>query len=78
MERLLGDAGIVRHRGKIEATLNNARRAVELVDEFGSIPAFVWRFEPSSGSRPQKLTEAAMRAMTTSAERARRDFEVPR
>src|SRR6187402_1406785 len=41
VERLLGDAGIVRHRGKIESTINNARRAEELVDEAGSLAAFV-------------------------------------
>jgi DNA-3-methyladenine glycosylase I len=46
VERLLGDAGIVRHRGKIEAVINNAQRAVELVDAEGSLAAYVWRFEP--------------------------------
>src|SRR5579863_8822168 len=44
--RLLADASIVRHRGKIEAVIGNARRAVELVREEGSIAAHVWRFEP--------------------------------
>jgi DNA-3-methyladenine glycosylase I len=44
--RLLADAGIVRHRGKIEAVINNARRAVELVSVEGSLAAYVWRFEP--------------------------------
>jgi DNA-3-methyladenine glycosylase I len=44
--RLLADAGIVRHRGKIEAVINNAQRAVELVGREGSLGAFVWRFEP--------------------------------
>ena len=44
--RLLGDAGIVRHRGKIEATINNAQRCVDLVDEFGSLAAYIWTFEP--------------------------------
>ncbi len=44
--RLLQDAGIVRHRGKIEAVINNARRAVELVAQEGSLAAYVWRFEP--------------------------------
>ena len=43
--RLLADAGIVRHRGKIEATINNARRARELVEAEGSLAAYVWRFE---------------------------------
>ena len=46
--RLLQDAGIVRHRGKIEAVVNNARRAAELVDREGSLAAFVWRYEPAS------------------------------
>jgi DNA-3-methyladenine glycosylase I len=45
--RLLDDASIVRHRGKIEAVINNAGRAVELADECGSLAAFVWGFEPS-------------------------------
>jgi DNA-3-methyladenine glycosylase I len=45
--RLLKDASIVRHRGKIEAVINNAGRAVELVAEFGSLAAFVWSFEPT-------------------------------
>ena len=46
--RLLGDAGIVRHRGKIEAVINNAARAVELVAAEGSIARYVWRFEPAA------------------------------
>jgi len=47
VERMLADASIVRHRGKIEAVLNNARRAVELVRERGSLAAYVWEFEPA-------------------------------
>jgi DNA-3-methyladenine glycosylase I len=46
IQRLLADAGIVRHRGKIEATINNAARALELVAEQGSLAAYFWRFEP--------------------------------
>lgn len=46
--RLLGDAGIVRHRGKIEAVVNNAQRAVELRAEAGSLSAFLWRYEPAA------------------------------
>src|SRR5205823_9011278 len=45
VSRLLGDASIIRHRGKIEAVVNNARRAVELAESDGSLAAFVWRFE---------------------------------
>jgi DNA-3-methyladenine glycosylase I len=46
VERLLGDAGIVRHRGKIEAVINNAQRACELVSREGSLGAYLWGFEP--------------------------------
>jgi DNA-3-methyladenine glycosylase I len=45
IERLLGDSGIVRHRGKIEAVINNAQRALELAGSEGSIAAYVWRYE---------------------------------
>ena len=44
--RLMGDAGIVRHRGKIEATINNAARAMELLAETGSISAYIWQYAP--------------------------------
>lgn len=59
--RLLKDAGIVRHRGKIEAVINNAKRAQELVREAGSLAAFVWRYEPESGkpARPQTVSVSA-------------------
>jgi DNA-3-methyladenine glycosylase I len=68
VERLLGNAGIVRHRGKIESTINNARRVLELRAEFGSLSAYAWRFQPASGSRPKRLTLAALKAMSTSPE----------
>jgi DNA-3-methyladenine glycosylase I len=68
VERLLGDAGIVRHRGKIEATINNARRCADLVDEFGSLAAYVWGFEPDKSSRPKRLDHASLMSMTTSPE----------
>jgi DNA-3-methyladenine glycosylase I len=53
--RLMRDAGIVRNRAKIEATLNNAKRCIELVDEVGSLAAHVWSFEPDVRSRPSPL-----------------------
>ena len=46
VQRLLKDAGIVRHRGKIESTINNAKRALELIDEQGSLAAYFWSWEP--------------------------------
>jgi len=58
--RCLADAGIVRHRGKIESVINNARRALELVEEAGSLAAFVWRFEPAPESRPARMDRAAV------------------
>ena len=61
--RLLQDAGIVRHRGKIESTVNNARRTLELRERHGSLAVFVWRFEPAPASRPRRLTWAALRQM---------------
>ena len=54
--RLLGDAGIVRHRGKIESTINNARRARELAEGRGSLAAYFWSFEPAPADRPKRLT----------------------
>lgn len=68
--RLLGDAGIVRHRGKIEAAVNNARRACELAETEGSLAAYFWRFEPDAAARRRRVTRAALMGMTTSAESA--------
>jgi len=66
--RLLGDAGIVRHRGKIESTVNNAGRALDLIDEAGSLAAYFWRFEPDPKSRPERLDWPTLTAMATTAE----------
>lgn len=71
IERLLQDPGIIRHRGKIVSTINNARRAIEAQKEFGSLAAYVWRFEPRPEHRPDKLTEETLRKMAeTDASRA--------
>jgi len=66
VQRLLKDAGIIRHRGKIESTINNAKRALELIDEKGSLAAYFWSWEPDARSRPKKLTREALMAMSTS------------
>ena len=58
--RLLKDEGIVRHRGKIESAVSNARRAAALRDEFGSLAAYFWRWEPDASSRPRRLTRSAL------------------
>lgn len=55
VERLLQDAGIVRHRGKITSTINNAKRAQEMRSEFGSLAAYFWSYEPTADQRPSKM-----------------------
>ena len=60
VERLLEDTGIVRHRGKIESTINNAKRAIELEREFGSLAAFFWDHVPPEAERPRKMTHASL------------------
>ena len=61
LDRLLKDEGIVRHRGKIEAVINNARRAQELVKREGSLAAFIWRYEPGRKQlvKPQTASTSA-------------------
>ena len=61
LNRLLKDEGIVRHRGKIEAVINNARRARELVKQEGSLAAFIWRYEPGKKqlAKPQTASTSA-------------------
>jgi DNA-3-methyladenine glycosylase I len=70
IERLLGDAGIVRHRGKIESVRNNAQRVGDVVREFGSLAAYFWRYEPVAARRPRLVTREALAAMPASAEAA--------
>ena len=55
--RLLADAGIVRHRGKIEAAINNARAAIKLIEEEGSLAAHIWRHEPRPGPAPETMDD---------------------
>ena len=65
VERLVADAGIIRHRQKIESTINNAARALELRAEFGSIAAYFWSFEPASHQRPEIVDLAHLKANPT-------------
>jgi DNA-3-methyladenine glycosylase I len=64
--RLLGDPGIVRHRGKIEAAIGNARAARRIRDEYGTLAEFVWSFEPAADGpeRPRRATRGALRKLT--------------
>jgi DNA-3-methyladenine glycosylase I len=65
VERLLADAGIVRHRGKIESAIHNAARALEVAAEHGSLAAYFWTFVPPAEERPTRLTRAALTSMAT-------------
>jgi DNA-3-methyladenine glycosylase I len=62
VQRLLKDTGIVRHRGKIEAVINNARRAREVVKRDGSLAAFIWRYEPAIEELAQPQTASTSAA----------------
>jgi len=66
--RLLSDAGIVRHRGKIESAIANARRALDLASEHGSLAAYVWGYEPGPAARPRRVTWKALSATRTTPE----------
>ncbi len=68
VQRLLGDAGIVRHRGKIEAVIHNAGRAIELQREFGSLARYFWGYEVDVSKRPKRLTVEVLRSFTTAPE----------
>ena len=65
---LLQDTGIIRHRGKIEATINNARRAREMAEEYGSLGAFFWKWEPDPEARPPVIGYATLRTLGKTAE----------
>jgi len=64
VQRLLKDAGIIRHRGKIESTINNAKRALELIDEKGSLAAYFWSWEPQPASRPKRISRDTLKTMS--------------
>ncbi len=66
IERLANDASIVRHRGKIISTINNANRALVLQKEFGTLAAYFWNFEPKPEHRPARVTWAWAKANPTS------------
>ncbi len=68
VERLMNDAGIVRNRAKIEATINNARRCMDLIEGHGSLAAYVWSFEPDGAGRPGHLDRDALMKISASPE----------
>jgi len=64
IDRLLRDARIIRHRGKLESAVHNAKRTLDLIGEKGSLAAHLWTFEPGPKERPKKLTIGALRKLT--------------
>ena len=63
VEKLVKNAGIVRHRGKIESTVNNARRALEMADEYGSLGTYFWQFETAPANRPKRLDHDTLKTL---------------
>ena len=68
VNRLVRDEGIVRHRGKIASTINNARRALQIQEECGSLASYFWRWQPDPASRPRRITREVLMQMATTPE----------
>jgi len=68
VEKLVKNAGIIRHRGKIVSTVNNAKRACEMADEFGSLGAYFWQHETNVANRPKKLDHKTLKTLGKTAE----------
>ena len=75
VERLLQDAGIVRHRGKIEAVINNAKRAIEMVEVEGSLAAFFWRYAPKNESTGTDIQAQTAESLALSKELKKRGWK---
>ena len=74
VERLLQDESIIRHRGKIESTINNAGRALELLDEYGSLGAFFWSFEPAPSNADDAIAATTEESTALAKELKQRGF----
>ena len=75
VERLATDTGIIRHRGKIRSTIENARRAIELAEEFGSLTRFLWSYAPQADAVPPRRDRSAIPVKTAESERLSRDLK---
>ncbi|MEM6690407.1 MAG: DNA-3-methyladenine glycosylase I [Planctomycetota bacterium] len=75
VERLMTNAGIIRNRAKIRATINNALKMPAMIDEFGSLDAFLWSFQPEEGSRPRPKTMADVPAITDESKQMSRQLK---
>ena len=68
VERLLQNEGIIRHRGKIEGTITNAQGALKIIEEFGSLGAYIWQFEPKDKDRPKRFDYDTLMKLTATPE----------
>jgi DNA-3-methyladenine glycosylase I len=75
VQRLLQNAGIIRHRGKIEATINNANRALEVIDEFGSLDTYLWEWEPAEREPDVKDPSSSFVASTATSTALSKDLK---
>jgi len=78
VDELVKDTGIIRHRGKIESTINNAKRALEMQEEFGSLGAFFWQYERRLEVRPMKSSGAVPAMVSKTAESTELSKELKR
>ena len=75
IERLVLDAGIIRHRGKITSTVNNAKKALEMQQEFGSLAAYFWSHEPEPSERPRRITKSEIPSFTPTSTKISKDLK---
>lgn len=68
VQRIMGDASVVRSRPKIQSAINNAKRTIELIEEHGSLAGFIWQYEPSTESRPKKFDKDTLLKITKTKE----------
>jgi DNA-3-methyladenine glycosylase I len=75
IKRLLGNAGIIRHRGKIEATINNANRALDLIGECGSLDTYLWSWQPTEREPDVKDPSLDVPALTATSVALSKDLK---
>lgn len=68
VDRLVKNSGIIRHKGKIQSTINNANRVQDIIKEFGSFSKYIWQFEQSEVTRPKKCDYKSLSKITMSEE----------
>lgn len=75
IERLVNDAGIIRHRKKIESAINNAKAAQRMRDESGSLAAYFWSWEPPASERPKTILKGAIPSQTALSQAMSKDLK---